>query len=122
MTVGLLISRRAYDELPEAYQQALWTACGETFCDRLAAYDAANPPALRRLIDEHGVVVRAYSDDVMEAAWRESHAYLDELAAANAEFRRIYDSYTAFRDTQWQYADGNERAYQQWVIARVERG
>jgi TRAP-type mannitol/chloroaromatic compound transport system substrate-binding protein len=122
VTVGLLIGRQAYDELPVAYQQALWAACGETFCDRLAAYDAANPSALERLIRDHGVIVRAYSDDVMEAAWRESHAYLDELATANPEFRQIYDSYRAFRDTQWSYADGNEMAYQQWVIARAARG
>jgi TRAP-type mannitol/chloroaromatic compound transport system substrate-binding protein len=121
VTVGLLIGRQAYDELPAAYQQAIRAACGETFCDRLAAYDAANPSALERLIRDHGVIVRAYSDDVMEAAWRESHAYLDELAAANPEFRRIYDSYRAFRDTQWSYADGNEMAYQQWVIARAAR-
>jgi TRAP-type mannitol/chloroaromatic compound transport system substrate-binding protein len=122
VTVGLLIGRRAYDELPAAYQQALWTACGETFCDRMAAYDAANPPALERLIRDHGVIVRAYSDDVMEAAWRESHAYLEQVAAGNAEFRRIYESYRTFRDTQWTYADGNELSYQQWVIARVARG
>ena len=122
VTVGLLIGQQAYAELPAPYQEALWTACGETFCDRMAAYDAANPAALRRLVDDHGVSVRRYSDDIMEAAWRESHAYLDELAAGNAEFGRLYESYRAFRDEQWGFADYSELGYQQWVIARGARG
>jgi TRAP-type mannitol/chloroaromatic compound transport system substrate-binding protein len=122
VTLGLLIGRRAYDELPTPYQDALWTACGEAFCDRMAAYDAANPPALRRLVEEHGVSVRRYSDDIMDAAWRASHAYLDELAAGNAEFGRIYEAYRAFRDAQWGFADYSELGYQQWVIARAQRG
>ena len=122
VTVGLLIAQQAYAELPAPYQQALRTACGETFCDRLAAYDAANPPALRRLVEDHGVSVRRYSDEIMEAAWRESHAYLEELAAGNAEFSRLYDSYRAFRDAQWAFADYSELGYQQWVLARAGSG
>jgi TRAP-type mannitol/chloroaromatic compound transport system substrate-binding protein len=123
VTVGLLVSRAAFDELPGPYQRALRTACAETFCDRLAAYDALNPSAMERLVRDHGVLVRAYSADIMDAAWRESRAYLDELAAANAEFRTIYDSYRAFRDAQWRYADRNtEVAYQRWVIEQGARG
>jgi TRAP-type mannitol/chloroaromatic compound transport system substrate-binding protein len=121
VTVGLLVGRAAYDELPEPYRQALRTACGETFCDRLAAYDALNPSAMERLVRDHGVIVRAYSADIMDAAWRESRAYLDDLAQANAEFRRVYDSYRAFRDVQWRYADNTEMAYQRWVIERGAR-
>ena len=80
--------------------------CHETFCDRMAAYDAVNPAALERLVRDHGVVVSAYSEDIMEAAWRESNAYLAELSAENADFGRIYESYTAFRNSQWSYARG----------------
>ena len=122
VTVGLLIGRRIYEELPAAYQQVLWTACGETFCDRLAAYDAANPAALRRLIENHGVSVRRYSDDILEAAMRESRAYLDELASSNTEFNGIYESYTTFRDAQWGYADYSELSYERWVVGRPARG
>ncbi len=64
------------------------------------------------------MVVSRYSDDILAAAWRESGAYLDELAAGNPEFKKIWDSYTAFRDMQWKYADGNELTYQEWVLRR----
>jgi TRAP-type mannitol/chloroaromatic compound transport system substrate-binding protein len=119
VTLGLLVNLDEYDRLPLVYQRVLQTVCGETFCERLAAYDAANPPALQRLVQDHGVIVSRYSDDVMEAAWRESHAYLEELSASNPEFGALYESYRTFRDAQWAYASGNELTYQQWVIQRL---
>jgi TRAP-type mannitol/chloroaromatic compound transport system substrate-binding protein len=119
VTIGLLVNQDEFDALPESYQEVLRTVCHETFCDRMAAYDAANPAALERLVNEHGVVVRPYADDIMEAAWRESNAYLAELSADNADFRQIYESYTAFRDSQWTYARGNDLTYQEWVIPRI---
>lgn len=119
VTMGLLISMDAFNELPTAYQEILKSVCGETFADRLAAYDNANPLALQRLVNDHGVVVREYSADIMDAAWRESNAYLEEQSAAEPSFRRVYDSYRTFRDNQWSYASGNELAYQVSAFNRV---
>lgn len=119
VTMGLLISMDAYNELPPAYQEILQSVCGETFADRLAAYDHANPLALQRLVNDHGVVVREYPQDIMDAAWRESNAYLEEQAAADATFRQVFESYRTFRDAQWSYAQGNELAYQVSAFNRV---
>lgn len=122
VTVGLLVNLQEYDALPNSYRAVLQTVCHETFCDRMAAYDAANPPALERLVRDHGVVVRTYSDDIMEAAWRESNAYLEELSAQNADFRRMYESYTTFRNSQWSYARRSDLTYLDWVVPRVVSG
>jgi len=119
VTMGLLINLEAYNELPSAYQQILQAVCGETYADRLAAYDNANPLALQRLVSEHGVTVREYSRDIMDAAWRESNAYLEEQSAADETFRRVYDSYRTFREAQWSYANGNELSYQVSAFGRV---
>ena len=119
VTMGLLINLEAYNELPATYQHILRAVCGETYADRLAAYDNANPLALQRLVSEHGVTVREYSRDIMDAAWRESNAYLEEQSAADATFRRVYESYRTFRDTQWSYARGNELSYQVSAFGRV---
>jgi TRAP-type mannitol/chloroaromatic compound transport system substrate-binding protein len=119
VTMGLLINQEAYDELPEAYQHVLQAVAGETFADRLAAYDNANPLALQRLVADHGVVVREYAKDIMDAAWRESNAYMEEQSAADATFREVWESYRTFRDAQWSYASGNELAYQVSAFGRV---
>jgi TRAP-type mannitol/chloroaromatic compound transport system substrate-binding protein len=122
VTIGLLVNLDEFNALPPAYQEVLRSVCHETFCDRMAAYDAVNPAALERLVRDHGVVVSAYSEDIMEAAWRESTDYLQEVSSQNADFRRLYESYTAFRDSQWAYARGNDLTYQEWVIPRVSSG
>ncbi|MDA0327639.1 MAG: ABC transporter substrate-binding protein [Gemmatimonadetes bacterium] len=119
VTMGLLINLEAYNELPTVYQHILQAVAGETFADRLAAYDHANPLALQRLVRDHGVIVREYSPDIMDAAWRESNAFLEEQSAADATFRRVHESYKAFRETQWSYARGNELAYQNSALSRT---
>jgi TRAP-type mannitol/chloroaromatic compound transport system substrate-binding protein len=119
MTMGLLVQREAFDELPPAYREILTAACQETAVDRLAVYDVEEPKAMRRLIDDHGVVLREYPADILDAAWRESNAYLEELAVADASFRRVFDSWKAFRASAFPYAAGNELAYQRDAFSRV---
>jgi TRAP-type mannitol/chloroaromatic compound transport system substrate-binding protein len=117
----LLVSRRAFDQLPGAYQEALKTACAEAMVDGLAAYDAANPFALRRLVREHGVTLRAFSTEIMEAAWREANAYLEEQAARDATFKRVYDNWKAFRAASYPYFAGNELSYANFAFPRIGR-
>jgi TRAP-type mannitol/chloroaromatic compound transport system substrate-binding protein len=119
VTMGLLIGLDAYNDLPPAYQEILQAVCGETFADRLSAYDNANPLALQRLINDQGVMMHEFSADIMDAAWRESNAYLEEQSAADATFRQMYESYRTFREAQWSYARGNELAYQISAFSRT---
>lgn len=119
VTMGLLISLDAYNELPPSYQEILQAVCGETFADRLAAYDYHNPLALQRLVNDHGVTLHGYSQDIMDAAWRESNAYLEEQSAADEGFRRIYESYRDFRDRAWAYERNNELLYRTSAYGRV---
>lgn len=119
VSMGLLISQRHYDELPANYQQILRSVCGETFINRLSMYDAVNPFALQRLVRDHGVTLRPYPQDILDAAWRESNAYLEEQAAADESFRRVYDSYKAFRDISFPYAAGNQLAYETAAFTRI---
>jgi TRAP-type mannitol/chloroaromatic compound transport system substrate-binding protein len=119
VTMGLLVSQRHYDELPENYQQILQAVCAETYADRLSRYDQANPLALQRLVREHGVTLRQFPQEIMDAAWQASNDYLEEQAAADESFRRVYESYSAFRNLAFQYAAGNELTYGQNTFTRI---
>ena len=119
VSMGMLISQRHFDQLPPHYQEMLKAVCAETFIDRLSSYDNANPQALRRLVQDHGVTLRPYPQDIMDAAWRESNAYMEEQAAADETFRRVWESYRAFRDISFPYAAGNEMAYMQAAFTKV---
>jgi len=119
VTLSLMVNRRAWDELPELYKRVLETAARATNEDMLARYDAANPAALARLVNQHGIQVRAFPQDFLQAAWRESNAYFEETAAANADFARVYRPWKEFRDAAFRYFAGNEQTYERFAFAQV---
>ena len=109
-TLSLMVSQKAWDELPETYRFAVECAAAEQNAQMLERYDHANPIALEKLI-AGGVQVRPFPDDVMQAAWRESNALLDEYAAKHAAFGKIHQSWKAYRAQSWRYFSTVEQAY-----------
>ena len=118
VTSSLHVGLDAWNELPPQYQAVLETVTYETTNWMVSNYDAKNPAALERLVGEHGVQLRPFSQEILEAAWQESRATLQEQAAADAEFRRIYESWDAFRSGVFGYFAGNELAYASFTFPR----
>jgi TRAP-type mannitol/chloroaromatic compound transport system substrate-binding protein len=118
VSLTLMINRRAWDALPEAYRTALEVAAAEENYQMLTRYDAANPPALRRLV-EQGVELRGFSDEIMRAAWRESNAHLEELAAQHGHFRRIYEPWKAFREQAFRYSNLVDQSYESFAFRQL---
>jgi TRAP-type mannitol/chloroaromatic compound transport system substrate-binding protein len=116
---SVLVRQETYDALPQEYKEVLMTASKETMLDTMARFDVANPAALERLVREHGVTLRVFSDEILEAAWRESNAFLEEKAAVDASFKQVYDSFKAFRDQSFPYFNGNEAAYARFAFSKV---
>ncbi len=119
VTMSLMVNQEAYDDLPVAYQSVLRTACAEMLSYTLSSYDAANPVALRQLVQGHGGTLREYSNDILDAAWTESNAYLAEQAATNADFDRVYQSWKAHRDISFPYTAGNELSYARFAFPKI---
>ena len=115
----LQIGLEAWNDLPPSYQAALESACSDVTLMTLGRYDVENPPALERLTTEHGVTLRTFSDEIMEAAWIETEAYLEEQAAANQDFRRVYDSWRAYRAEAFSYFSSNESVYTDFAFSRT---
>jgi len=69
-----------------------------------AEYDANNARALDILINEHGVHLRTYSDDILREMKRVSLQVLKETAAEDDLTKRVYESYMASlaRTSYWQ--------------------
>ena len=118
-STSLQIGLDAWNDLPPTYQAVLESACNDATLMSMGRYDVENPKALARLINEHGVTLRRFSDEILEAAWPESEAYLEEQAAANEDFRRIYTSWKEFRDESFPYFAGNELMYSEFAFPRT---
>jgi TRAP-type mannitol/chloroaromatic compound transport system substrate-binding protein len=109
-SLSFLVGRSAWDSLPSVYQEVFKTASQECATVMTARYDAGNPAALERLI-AHGVELRPFPKDVMAGAREASRAILEDHAAADATYARIYRAWDAHRKAAFRWFGTAELAY-----------
>ncbi len=119
--IHFFINLQKWNELPKTYQAALQAASGYVNVDTQAKYDARNPAALRSLIGA-GAQLRPFSQEIMEAAYKASNEIYDDLSAKNADFKRLYDSFKAFRGEEYLWFQVAEYAYDTFMIRARARG
>ncbi len=109
------VNLEAWGKLPKAYQEMFAAAASESATVMQARYDQRNPAALARLLDE-GVDMRPFSDDLMRAARDISFEMLEEQAAADATYRKVYDSWKQARADAYRWFNTAELAYARFAF------
>jgi TRAP-type mannitol/chloroaromatic compound transport system substrate-binding protein len=94
--LSLYVNQKAYDGLSGEYKAIIESASAYAHIDMQAKYDGKNAGALKQLV-QSGVKLRPFPKDVMEAAFKSAMEVYDELNASNAEWKKIYTDYAAFR-------------------------
>jgi len=107
--------------LPKGYRAVLGAAAAQVGAEVQAKYDARNPQALRRLV-AGGAQLRPFPQDVMEAALKTANEVYGELAAKNADFKRIYEAMKAFRNEEYLWFQVAEYTYDNFMIRARARG
>jgi TRAP-type mannitol/chloroaromatic compound transport system substrate-binding protein len=95
-TLHTFINIDKWNELPKPYQAIVRAACAEANTWMLTKYDAQNPKALRELV-ANGTKLTPFSQPIMEASFAAATEVYAETNAKNANFKKVYDSMTAFR-------------------------
>lgn len=95
-SLEVMVNLKAWNELPAEYQAILEAAAAEANVHMQAKYDARNTAALKRLLAQ-GVQLRPFPTDVMRAAYLESEKLYAEIAKENPKFRKVFESWAAFR-------------------------
>jgi TRAP-type mannitol/chloroaromatic compound transport system substrate-binding protein len=90
-----VINRELFEGLPADLQAVVTEACRAENAFALAEAERMNAAALMALVDEHGVQLRTFPDDIVEALRAEAPAVLAPFAAAGGLDARIHDSYVA---------------------------
>ena len=111
------VNQAAWDSLPSTYQEAFRVAVRSAAHGVETTYDARNPAALRRLV-EGGVQLRAFSPEIMEVSRVASQEILEERAAADASYRRVYDHWSSFRTEVFDWFSRAEWAYASAAFGR----
>ena len=102
-----LINQEKWNALPKNYQAIVASAAGFCNVEQLGRYDARNPAALKRLV-AGGAQLRPFSTAIMEACLRASNEVNAETSAANADYKKVWESIVPFRNDEylwWQVAE-----------------
>ena len=117
----MMVNQAKWNELPKHYKSIFTTAAAMVNVDMQSKYDALNPAAIVRLL-QNGAQLRAFPQDVMEACYKAATELYAETSAKNADFKKIHDHYMAYRGEQylwWQIAEFN---YDSFMIRQRSRG
>ncbi len=110
-TLECLVSKRAWDSLPEELQAIIETACWRSNIWMLSEFDAKNNDSLQELVNKHGVQLRKFPDDVLRGLHKLANEVVADLAASDPASKKVYASYQAFRKKIDPWTDLSERAY-----------
>jgi TRAP-type mannitol/chloroaromatic compound transport system substrate-binding protein len=113
----VIMNRDKWSELPTAYKAVLEAACAEANNWVQAKYDAENPLALRRLV-ANGAQLRPFSREIMQAAYKASFEIYDDIAAKNAKFKKVYESWKAFREEEYLWFRVAENPFENFVYTQ----
>ncbi len=97
--LDFFINQKAFDALSAENKSIVENAAAHAHSVMQARYDARNPAALKQLVGQ-GTKLRAFSNDVMNEAFKQAMAVYDELNAKNPAWKKIYADYSKFRAEQ----------------------
>jgi len=109
--IECFINKQAWDSLDAELQEQVAACCTAATMDMLSEYMARNPEALNTLVNEHGVELRPFPDEVLKRLHQLSKEVVAEIAGRNPETQEVYDSYMGFLKSVRAYDDVSERAY-----------
>jgi len=102
-----MINLDKWNALPKNYQAIVASAAGFCNVEQTGRYDARNPGALKRLVAA-GTQLRPFSTAIMEACLKASNEVNAEASAANADYKKVWESIVPFRNDEylwWQVAE-----------------
>jgi TRAP-type mannitol/chloroaromatic compound transport system substrate-binding protein len=97
--VTALVNLKSWEALSQAHRDAVDCAAAEQCVRMIAKYDAKNPEALRRLV-AGGAQLRQFPRSVMDACYKATLEVFDDYSAKSADFKKVYESWSKFRDEE----------------------
>ena len=110
-TLEAIVNRDAWDVLPDDLKEIVRVCAAAADRRMLSEYAARNQSALETLVNEHGVKVHAYPDDLIAKLQEISDQLLEDMAAADSFTAKVYASYKAYRDSVVRSTAFAEKAY-----------
>lgn len=107
----LIVNLKAWESLPEDLRLIVKNAAMATSLWMFAEFEAKNQQALETLRNKYKVEILEFPPEVLKALRKHANAALEEEAAKDATFKRVYEAYSAFRKNHDAWSGYSERAY-----------
>jgi len=104
-----MINQEAWESLPADLQAIVRVACQAAVMDTLSDFTYNNGVALKRLIDEHGVELRRFPEEVLNHLGTISDDLMHEMAGEDELIGRIYTSFQAYTKIVRPWTDISDR-------------
>ncbi len=111
------INKEHWERLPPLYKSALECACLDAGVWMQSKFDAENPAALRRLV-ANGAILKPFPREVMVSCYETAFQLYREIAASNANFKRILEPWLKFRDEQYLWFRVGENSFDNFVYSQ----
>ena len=108
----LMINRNKWQELPADLQQIVETTAAATNVWIYSAMEYHNHQALIELRQMQNVQMLEFPPDVMAGLKRITDETLEEEAGNNADFKRVYEAYLAFRKSYAEWSRIADEEYE----------
>ncbi len=115
LQLHLAVAKDKFAALPKSYQTSLRAAAAIANGSVLMNYDAANPGALKRLVIG-GAQLRLFPQDALEACYKTANTLYAQLAAENPQFKKVANSYMAFRADEYLWWQVEEYSFDNFMI------
>jgi TRAP-type mannitol/chloroaromatic compound transport system substrate-binding protein len=109
-SLSFLVNQQEWAKLPSTYKEVFVAASAEAAAAMQQRYDALNPAAFARL-RASDVVLRPYTDEIMQAAREAADQLYADEAAQDASYRGLYDHWKQFRKESESWFGTSELAY-----------
>ncbi len=103
-TLEAIVNEDAWNALPDDLKAIVELAAQAVNNDMLAEYVHGNATSLKTLLDDPEVEVRSYPDDVLDLLSSITDDVLEEAAAGDPAFAKLYASFSEYREmaAAWQ--------------------
>ena len=109
-TLELIINKKAWDELPEDLQAIVQAAAAKANVTMLAEYETENAKQLRVIQAAGKVELRPFPEEVLEAFRVSTQKALEEKAAENETFKKVYEAYKEFQGLMGEWGEVSEKS------------
>lgn len=109
--LDLFVNKRAFDGIAPDLQEIIRTAAYRLNSWALSEFESKNNFYLNKLINEEGVDVRRFSDDVLTGLKKHSQEVINEVIAEDQASSKVYESLIKFAKEIRNWAEYSEKLY-----------